>query len=150
MPKKTLVKSDVEEIKEQSEKDISAVSTDFLLEIDVLKKKHLEEIEMLKEYTSTPNIESIKEVGRWFLFGAVSFLVTWGIEALIPSLEIDVNTKSYLILGLTSLQRYLDKFIHENYLKVKAENAVARAINFVEGKTVVEAKKLPIRGIAPF
>lgn len=130
--------------------EVQKITDDYLKEIDTLKANHIAEVESLKKYTDSPTVEGIKEVGRWVLFGAVSFVLTWGIDSLLPSLNLDPTTKLYLMTGITSLQRYVDKYIHEQYLKVKAENAIANAVNFVEGRVVEEIKKLPIRGLAPF
>ena len=144
------VNTSSEALKDTHKDNLKKITTKYLKEIEDLKKTHLAEIKTLETYTSTPNKEGLKEIGRWVLFGITSFLLTYAIDAFVPGLGLDPDLKLKIMAGLIAFQRYVDKYIHENYVKVKGENAIATAINLVKGKAIEEIRKLPISGLAPF
>jgi len=80
--------------------------------------------------TSTAILESVKEVGRWLLFFAISWVITSTLNQIsqVPEFaQVNVWVFSYMIpvralmqFGLTFLGRAVDKFIHEwNGTKLK-------------------------------
>ena len=149
------VKTSSEALESTHRKDLKKITTAHLTQVEDIKQKHLDEVKVLKEYKHKPSVEGLKEIGRWVLFGAFSFLIKFLLEAAIPAVQMDTlilgkTLGFYVITALTFLQRYIDKEIHENYIKVKGENAISNAVNWVEGRAVEEISKLPIRGLLPF
>ena len=93
---------------------------------------------------SKPNLEALKEIGRWIVLFFISWIIAslLGQANLVPESWIfkisvftfNVPLREVFIFGLTMIGRYIDKFLHEN----------------AKQDRVYQIGETPISGLLPF